>query len=485
MNGRSTYRQILRSSSIIGGASVVNILIGLLRSKVAALLLGPTGVGLIGLFQSIMSTAATISALGLSSVGTRQIAEAESRNDSKAIAIARRALFWGTLMLAAAGGAVFWIVRGFIARYVVGDPTLAGDIGCLSLGVALTVAAGSQSALLAGMRRVRDIACVSVFSAVASTTLGGGAIWLLGHDGLIAFVLSAPLATFLVGHLFVARLPEFQTVHIPFLLLAAEWRRFANLGIAFMLGGMVVASGQLIVRAQIQHQLGTEALGYFEAAWTMSMTYVGFVLTAMSTDYYPRLAASIRDLPTVNRIVNEQTEVALLLAGPAFLAILALAPWIVEALYSRQFEMAAQLLRWQILGDVLKIASWPIGFINLASGNGRAFVFTQVVAMCLFAGLTWLGLPWLGIQASGVAFLSMYIVHLPLLYLLGRRRTGFAWQKRVMTQLAIVIALALVTFLSAIWSTWTAAIIGLLAALILGAHGLARLIHIMSIPSED
>ena len=49
-----SYRQILRSTSIIGGASVINILIGLVRVKVAAVLLGPAGIGLIGLFKAML-----------------------------------------------------------------------------------------------------------------------------------------------------------------------------------------------------------------------------------------------------------------------------------------------------------------------------------------------------------------------------------------------------------------------------------------------
>lgn len=42
----ASYRRILKSTSVIGGASVINIGIGLLRSKVLAVLLGPAGVGL-------------------------------------------------------------------------------------------------------------------------------------------------------------------------------------------------------------------------------------------------------------------------------------------------------------------------------------------------------------------------------------------------------------------------------------------------------
>jgi len=100
----TSHSQILRSSSIIGGASVINILIGLLRIKVVAVLLGPAGVGLIGLLQNIMATASTVAALGFGTVGTRQIAEAAGLEDQPGIDTARRALFWGTLGLAVFGG---------------------------------------------------------------------------------------------------------------------------------------------------------------------------------------------------------------------------------------------------------------------------------------------------------------------------------------------------------------------------------------------
>ena len=97
MSESSSYKQILRSSSIIGGASVVNILISLLRTKVVAVVLGPAGVGFIGLLVTLMATASTVASLGFGNVGTRQIAEAVGEDDTAAVAAARRALFWGTL----------------------------------------------------------------------------------------------------------------------------------------------------------------------------------------------------------------------------------------------------------------------------------------------------------------------------------------------------------------------------------------------------
>jgi O-antigen/teichoic acid export membrane protein len=477
MTKAHSYRQILRASSIIGGASVVNILIGLLRMKVAAVLLGAAGVGLIGLLQNMMATAAGIAGLGVGNVGTRQIAEAAATGKLDTLATARRALFWLALALSVLGGLTFWLLRGALADHVLGDRTRSAEVGWLAVGVALTVASASQSALLNGMRRIGDLARISVYSSVLSTLVAIAAVWRWGESGILLFVLAAPAASFLLGHWYVAKLGRLQATAAPWAALASQGRAMVALGAAFMVSELVTNLGMLAARTLIQRDLGPEALGHFQAAWLISMTYLGFVLGAMGTDYYPRLTAVIREPDQVNRLVNEQTEVALLLAGPAFLAMLALAPWIIDLLYSREFSEAVGILRWQVLGDVLKVACWPMGFIVRAAGDGRTFIWTQSLAIGVFVLLVALLLPWLGITSTGMAFLAMYVVNLPVVYVLARHRTGFRWEPFVRRRLVLLfVAAAAVAALGA-WQQSAAVVAGLLAAIGFGLDSLARLGH--------
>ncbi len=475
MSKSRSYRDILRSSSIIGGASVVNILVGLLRMKAVAVLLGPVGVGLIGLMQSVIATVSTASSLGFGNVGTRQIAEAVSTEDSEAVAAARRALFWGTMVLSVIGAGVFWRLRRWIAEVVFNDPGLSTAVGWLAVGIALTVASGSQRALLNGMRRIGDIARVSIYSALFATVVGVAVLWVWGESAIPFFVLATPLATFLLGHLFVSRLPQAPSRESGLTQLVPQWITLVRLGSAFMIAGLMVTAGQLVVRTMVQNELGTQALGYFQASWVISMTYIGFVLQAMGTDYYPRLTAVIKNHSDANKLVNEQSEIALLLAGPVFVAMLGLAPWIIELLYSDQFAEAVHVLRWQILGDILKVVSWPLGFIILAAGDGRAFMFTESFGISVFALLTWVGLPLIGLEAAGIAFVIMYVVYLPTVFFLARRRTGFAWHRDVYLQFVLVAATAVTVFIAALWSQLLGAGVGVLAATVLGLHGIARI----------
>lgn len=477
MSEGNSYRQILRTSSIIGGASVINILVGLLRMKVAAVLLGPAGVGLIGLLTNLVGTATGVAGLGVGTVGTRQIAEAAGQEDPARIAVVRRALFWLTLALALVGGVVFWLLRDTLATRVLGDASLAGPLGWLSIAVALSVAAASQNALLNGMRRIGDIARLSVWSAVVSTVGAIIALWWLGRDGIVVYVLIAPLASFLLGHWYVARLPRPAGAKASVSALSGQWRMMLKLGFAFMVAGLAGTVGQLAVRTLVQRELGAEALGHFQAAWAISMTYIGFVLGAMGTDYYPRLTAVIQDHVAVNRLVNEQTEVALLLAAPVLLAMLALAPWVIRLLYSAEFVEAVEVLRWQVLGDILKIASWPLGFVLLAAGAGKAYMGSEWLAMGVFVVLTFLLLPAMGIAATGVSFLGMYVIYVGVVWALAVRGTGFSWSSDVKRLVLMVLASGMAIHALALVSESAAAGVGMLLAAGWGAYALARLAH--------
>ena len=429
---KASYHRILRSTSIIGGASFVNIAIGVLRNKVLAVLLGPAGVGLASLYSGLMSTASTFATMGLGPVGTRQIAEAYSKNDARAITVARRALFWGTMFLASVGGLAVWSLRTVLAVHALGNASYSGAVGWLSIGVALSVAGASQGALIQGMRRIGDIARLNVFGSTLSTALGIGVLWRWGKAGLVAYVVIIPIVSFVLGHVYVSRLPKCDVGTVGISELAREWKILLSLGFAMVGAGLVQSFAQLWIRIDVARVLGAQSLGQYQAAWTISMQYVTFVLAAMGTDYYPRLTGVIHDHKAAGALVNEQTEVATLLSAPVFIAMMAIAPWVIHLLYASSFTPAIEILRWQVLGDVLKVASWPLGFLILAAGDGKTFFSTETASWLVGTGLITGLVPLVGLQITGIAYLAMYAFYLPLVYWLARRRIGFHWSRSVL-----------------------------------------------------
>lgn len=476
----ASYRRILKSSSIIGGASVINIFIGLLRTKILAVLLGPAGIGLVSLYTGLMQTAATLATVGLGTVGTQQIAEAIGKEDERALAVARRAMLFGTLLLAGAGAFVVWSLRELLAAYVLGGAEHASIVGWLALGVALSVAGAAQGALIQGMRRIGDMARLSVYGSVLNTVFGLALLWQWGAAGLVAYVLVGPLMSFLLGHWYVSRLPKTVSKDISIQEIAHQWQTLLRLGIPFMGAGLVGALVNLWIRVEVGNTLGAESLGHFQAAATISMQYIGFVLAAMGADYYPRLTTVIHDRQAATRLVNEQTEIALLLSAPVFIVMIGLTPWVIHLLYSSAFMPAVEVLRWQILGDVLKVASWPLGFVILAAGAGKTFFWSETLAFVLMGGLIAGFSSSIGLKVTGIAFVVCYTVYLPLVYLLAKRRIDFNWTTSVIKLLSVVFLLCVgVAVISA--KFWWGAIVAIVLSLTFALYTFARLSHMSNL----
>jgi PST family polysaccharide transporter len=476
----SSYRRILKTSSIIGGASTINILVGILRTKVLALLVGPAGLGLVSLYTSLMGAATVVASLGIGTVGTRQVAEATAREDAHALAVTRRAMFWGMLILAAAGGGMVWTLRGVLAEQVLGSSKYSEVVGWLALGVAFSVAGASQGALIQGMRRISDLARLSIYGSLLNTVLGITLLWRWGISGLWAYVLLGPLVSMLLGYVYVSKLPKIAPGDTAFQELTEQWKALIRLGLPFVGAGLAQTLVSLWIKVSVNDTLGVDAVGHFQAAWAISMQYVGFVLGAMGADYYPRLTGIIADPAVATRLVNEQTEIALLLSAPVFVAMMGLAPWVIHLLYTSAFSAAVEVLRWQILGDVLKVASWPLGFVILAAGAGKTFFWTETLTLLLMGTIVAVFVPAVGLRITGIAFLVAYIFYLPLVYILARRRIQFIWSGAVVRVLALAFGLAALVALASTFTLWGAPIAVMLAA-VLSVYSAGRLAHMSDV----
>lgn len=466
------YRQILRSSFIIGGSSVINVAVGLVKLKVLAVLLGPVGVGLLGLYQNVMNVASTMAGCGLANSGVRQLAA--SQGDAATLSLVRKALFYANLLLGLCGMAALWLLREPVALWVFGNTEHAAEVGYLGLGVLLSLLAGSQTALLQGLRRIGDQARVQILSAAAGAVAGIVAVWFWGRSGLMAFILAAPAASVLVGAWYARRLPR-PGAGLDWPELRCQWHAMFALGIPVMTAGLLTLVMQLVVRSMVTQTLGLEATGYFQAAWVISMTYLGFVLNAMGTDYYPRLTGVIQDHSRANQMINQQTEMLLLLAGPVLVAMMTLAPWVIELLYAKSFAPAADILRWQILGDIVKIMTWPMSFVVLAQGRGGVFIGIESVWNAVYLACLWLGLPLFGLPTLGVGFFLAYLAYVVVLSMVVGRLTGLQIEARNRWHFVVLLVAAALILATTLVSPQLSYAVGALLMLAVGYYSARRL----------
>ncbi len=466
----SPSRGLIQSMLVIGSAQAVNILISIVRMKVLAVLIGPSGIGLLSIYNNLQGMVQQTAGLGMGSSGVRELAS--SRAEEATLSRVRRVLFASHLVQGTLAMLAVWLLRVPIASWLFGDAARATEVGLIGIAILLALLGAAQTALLQGMRRIAYLGRVTVIGAFVGTLVGLAAVWLQGESGLIWFILVQPVATVLIALHYTRLLPKPTAARLSLVAIWDVWKSMAKLGFAFMLGGLATTATLLLVRGRISQELGLDAAGHFAAAWGIAMTYLGFLLGAMGTDYYPRLTEVIRNRVATVRLMNDQAQLSLAIGGPILLLLIGLAPWVITLLYSADFGPAVTLLQWQTVGNVFKLASWALGFSIVASAHGKTFLLVQVNFNILFLVMLWPTLASFGIQAAGPAFLIAYFLHFCLLNILVRRIHGFRWQALSLSLMILHAGLAVALLALALLAPLAAAVISPLLAAATGLFGL-------------
>jgi antigen flippase len=422
-----SYATIVKSSSIIGGSAALNLLISMASAKAGAVFLGPQGVGLLKLYASTLEVLRVLSGLGISSSGVRELANAIGRKDETQVAkVVRtlRQLCWAT-------GTFGWLLAVILAypvsSWVFGSRDYAVPLAMLGATLLFAALSGGQMAFLQGARRIAALAKVNVFSAALSTIVAILLYWQFGLRGIVPALVAGAAITLLVSWWYARQLPVPSLAAGVRFSATTEGRRLAGLGLAFMWSGLMVASVAALTNTLIVRELGMQANGYYGAAWALSGMFANFVLAAMGADFLPRLAAVQHDHPTVCRLVNEQTEVGILLALPGLVATLFFAPLAIKVFYTSEFLVAADLLPWLVLGVFGRVTSWPMGFVLIAKAKSKLFAVSETSFALVHLTLVLAGLFAFGLIGVAVAFLMLYLFYNFAMHIISRHLICFRW----------------------------------------------------------
>lgn len=453
-SGDSSYGQILKSSSILGGTQVLVYLISLIKNKVAAVLLGPSGFGLVSLYMSATSMVAVAAGLGLNASGVREVADAASSGDPRKVAkvtfILRR-LCW---LSGIAGWLATLLLAWPLSLWTFGSAERAFDIMLLGSTVMMGAIGGGQIALLQGMRRIADLAKVNLLCVIAGTILSIILYALFGVGGVVPALILAAFANMLINWRFAQRI-KIDSCSLGWAETVRGAGPLLRLGLALTWNGLLVTAVAFLARALVARESGLDGSGLYQAAWTISGMFSGIVLSAMSADFYPRLAGVSADNAALKRLVNEQTEVGLLLALPGVVGTLVFAPALLELLYTSKFIPAADLLPWFLAGVFVQVISWPIGFVLLAKSHSLTFALIETAIQGSQVVMLYVFITRFGLVGAAAAFALTQCIHIGLYFTVVRRRTGFGWMRPVIRLVAIcaffMVAALVLHFLSAGW----------------------------------
>jgi len=192
-SSQSSYIQILKATSLFGGVQLINIIIAILRSKITAVLLGPSGMGIIGLLSSTLGMIGSLTNFGLGISAVKDIASANALNDQTKVAekvTVLRRLVWLTGLL---GALMVLVLSPCLSRICFGNDSQTLGFAWLSITLLLSQLSSGQLVILQGMRRLRDLAKANLWGNALGLVVTVPLYYVWGVDGIVPSIVGTSL----------------------------------------------------------------------------------------------------------------------------------------------------------------------------------------------------------------------------------------------------------------------------------------------------
>lgn len=471
-----SYAHILKYTGLFGSVQGLGILVGLVRNKFVALLLGPDGMGLVSLFNSTVNLVSNSTNFGLPISAVRTVSEAYGKGDTAAVAHSVAVVRLWSFVTALLGMAVCILLSPLLSWFTFSWNGHTLHFIFLSPVIALTAITGGEIAILKAMRRMRNLASISVINMLVSLTVSVPIFYLFRIKGIVPTLVLLALSQMIVTTAYSYKVfrPKWQVSRK----LLADGYGMVRLGVAFVLAGIIDSCCEFLIRSYLNNVAQLGIVGLYNAGFMISMTYVGLVFSAMETDYFPRLS-SVNNLGvTFRTTVSRQIEVMLLLISPLLVAFMVSLPVLVPLLFSSKFVPIIDMVRIVILAMYFRALKLPVQYIPLAKGDSKSYMFLEAASECLMLAGVIVFFSKFGLTGAGLGLFAASFGDLIITFVYARWRYGYRPSAKVVVFMAVQFPLGLLAFASTLWlggaAYWAA---GVAIILVSGVYSLLMLRH--------
>ena len=182
---QSSYRQIMKATSLFGGVQIFTIIISIIRSKFVAILLGPAGMGIVGLLTSTLGLLGSLTNFGLGTSAVKSIATAVGIGDEKKIGIVVsviRRMVWMTGLLGLITTIIF---SSLLSQLTFGNEDYTYAFIWLSSTLLFNQLSSGQLVVLQGMRKLKHLAQANLYGSFIGLFITIPLYYLWGIDGIV------------------------------------------------------------------------------------------------------------------------------------------------------------------------------------------------------------------------------------------------------------------------------------------------------------
>ncbi|MEH7130273.1 O-antigen translocase [Neobacillus drentensis] len=366
----------LKTSILSAISSIIKILSGIVVNKIIAIYIGPSGIALIGQFQSVLLIITTAGSGAINSGVTKYVAE--YNQDSKR----KNDILNAGFIIMASSSIVFSIISFFSSSYMSVAVFGSDKYGVIFKVVAVSMIFISLNnfllAVLNGLKEIRAWILANIIGSILSLVITS--ILTIKYDmfgALFSTVLIQSLVL-VVTLYFINKIKVFANFKLGYRISLKTYRKLFNYAIMAIVTALTIPIVQILIRNHLINNFSIEQAGYWQAVTKISDMYLLVITTALSTYYLPRLS-ELTSKSDLNKEIISGYRIIIPFVMLSALCIFFLRDFIIWLLFTPEFYAIKPLFTFQLIGDFFKMCSWTLSFLMIAKAMTKTFIVTEII----------------------------------------------------------------------------------------------------------
>lgn len=447
---RTTYRKIVTSTAVFGGAQLLNVVVNTIRGRLVATILHSTGMGVMSLLSNAANIVQQIALMGINISAVRNVSQVREQGDERVLDFTVRLVRVMVFASAILGLVLTVLLSPLMSEFSFGNNEYVSFFLLLSVSVFFSIMGTGEMTIMQGLRRYKQLAFCSTIPPACGLLLSIPLYYIWGIKGIVPAMILANVVYFCVIRSYSYRRRQTEGARERLTL-----RRVWVLGHDIIQFGFVMTVGVVIgtittyaLSAFISNHGSVSDVGFYQAANVVTMQYVGIIFTAMATDYYPHLSAMVKtSMKDAFRLVNQQTEIVLLVITPLSMLIILTTPLLISVLLGSDFLVIRSLVRFLGLAAIFKALCFPMDYIAYAKGDKHYLFWVETAwgnlkTFSIMAGFY----AYMGLEGLGYGALCTALIDVAVSISMTRWRYGFRLSGISLKLLTILVLSALLCF---------------------------------------
>lgn len=405
-NGRLSA-MVLKAMSVFGGVQVVNIMCSIVRTKLVALLMGPIGIGLFGLYNSAIEMLSSLLQLGLRNSAVRDVAATTDQSRVKIIVEVVRRWSW---LLGIFAAVVTLALSPQLSQWTFGDSNHTCGFMALAIVMMLSAISNGELAIMQGLKQLKRLAKASLWGVVGGLAVSVPLFYYWGIDSIVPALIAYAVITTIAVYVNRSR-PEKLPCTLSLKETFTMGRGFIVLGIYMTISAFAAMLASYIFMVYLNHEADVTTVGHYQAGYTLVNRYVGLIFTAIAMEYYPRLSQTIAHRGRCSTMVSHEIKITLWVLVAVIAVFISAKDLIITLLYAAEFKTIAPFITWAIVGMVFRAVSWCMAFVILARGDGKLYLITETSSAIIGLALNIVAFELWGLDGLGFAYILWYVIY--------------------------------------------------------------------------